>query len=40
MADVHRGNPPGRLSQRLRLAVPQVDDRMVQHFRQWVKSQK
>jgi hypothetical protein len=40
MADVHRGNPPGRLSQRLRSAVPQVDDRMVQHFRQWVKSQK
>ena len=30
-----RGDPPGPLSQRLRAAVPHLDDRMVQHFKQW-----
>jgi hypothetical protein len=35
LADVRRGDPPGRLSVRLRTAVPQVDERMIQHFKQW-----
>ena len=35
LADIRRGNPPGRLSERLRATVPQLDDRMVQHFKQW-----
>ncbi len=35
IADIHRGTPPGRLSERLNAAVPRLDDRMVQHFKQW-----
>ena len=35
VADIHRGTPPGRLSERLHTAVPQLDNRMVQHFKQW-----
>jgi hypothetical protein len=35
LADVRRGNPPGRLSERLRANVPGLDARMVQHFKQW-----
>jgi hypothetical protein len=35
VADIRRGNPPGQLSQRLRQAVPNLDDRMIQHFKQW-----
>jgi hypothetical protein len=35
VSDTHRGAPPGRLSQRLREAVPDLDDRMIQHFKQW-----
>jgi hypothetical protein len=35
LADIYRGEPPGRLSQRLRRAMPDVDARVVQHFRHW-----
>jgi hypothetical protein len=35
VSDTYRGAPPGRLSQRLRTAVPDLDDRMIQHFKQW-----
>ncbi len=35
LADIHRGEPPGMLSRRLADAVPDADDRMVQHFKQW-----
>ena len=37
VATVRRGEPPGRLSQRLRQAVPALDDRMVRHFTNWRK---
>jgi hypothetical protein len=37
LADIRRGNPPGALSERLREAVPQLDERMVQHFKNWQK---
>jgi hypothetical protein len=39
VSDTHRGAPPGRLSQRLRKAVPDLDDRMIQHFKQWRATQ-
>lgn len=32
-ADIRQGNPPGLLSERLRQAVPRLDERMVQHFK-------
>ncbi len=35
LADIRRGEPPGRLSTRLRAAVPDLDVRMVQHFKHW-----
>ncbi|MEM9351855.1 MAG: twin-arginine translocation signal domain-containing protein [Planctomycetota bacterium] len=35
LADIQRGQPPGKLSERLREAVPQLEDRMTQHFRNW-----
>lgn len=35
LADTRRGDPPGRLSTRLRSAVPDLDERMVQHFKHW-----
>jgi hypothetical protein len=35
LADIRRGNPPGQLSQRLELAIPQVEQRMRAHFKQW-----
>jgi hypothetical protein len=35
VADLRQGNPPGRLSERLRQAIPNLDDRMIQHFKQW-----
>ena len=34
-SDIRRGNPPGRLSQRLRQAIPRLDERMIQHFKHW-----
>ena len=34
-SDIHQGNPPGRLSQRLRQAIPRLEERMVQHFKYW-----
>ena len=35
LADIHRGNPPGKLSERLHTAVPHLEDRMAQHFKHW-----
>jgi len=35
LADIRRGEPPGRLSTRLHAAVPNLDVRMVQHFKHW-----
>lgn len=35
LADIRRGEPPGPLSARLHAAVPQLEDRMIQHFKHW-----
>jgi hypothetical protein len=35
LADIRRGEPPGKLSGRLRAAMPDVDQRVVQHFKHW-----
>lgn len=35
LADIRRGSPPGRLSERLRQQIPDLDQRMVQHFKHW-----
>ncbi|HYO24963.1 MAG TPA: hypothetical protein VEQ85_08435 [Lacipirellulaceae bacterium] len=35
VADIRRGTPPGALSARLHAAVPDLERRMVQHFKQW-----
>jgi hypothetical protein len=35
VADLRRGEPAGRLSKRLHRAVPQLDQRMIQHFTNW-----
>lgn len=35
LADIRRGNPPGRLSERLRSELPRLDTQMVQHFKHW-----
>jgi hypothetical protein len=37
LADIRRGNPPSALSERLRAAVPDLDQRMTEHFRHWNK---
>ena len=37
LADIERGNPPGVLSQRLRKAVPQLEDQFVAHFKSWTR---
>jgi hypothetical protein len=38
VADLRHGEPAGRLSKRLRSAVPQLDERMAQHFTNWRKA--
>lgn len=35
LADIHRGNPPGMLSDRLRRALPRLEDQFVNHFKSW-----
>lgn len=35
LADVRRGSPAGLLSSRLRTAMPDLDERMVKHFKNW-----
>ena len=35
LADIRRGDPPGLLSERLRAASPELDQRMIQHFKHW-----
>ena len=35
LADIRQNSPPGKLSRRLRQAVPQLDERMIQHFKYW-----
>ena len=34
-SDIRQGKPPGQLSQRLRQAIPNLEERMVQHFKHW-----
>jgi hypothetical protein len=35
LRDIHRGDSPGQLSDRLRAAIPQLDKQLVAHFKQW-----
>lgn len=35
LADIRRGNPPGKLSDRLYHAVPDLDKQLVLHFKNW-----
>ena len=35
LADIRRGNPPGKLSERLDRAMPDLERQMVRHFKQW-----
>jgi len=35
LADIRRGNPPGQLSERLQLAMPDVERQLVMHFKHW-----
>jgi hypothetical protein len=35
LAEIRRGESPGALSSRLQAAVPELDDRMIQHFKHW-----
>ncbi|QDS99820.1 hypothetical protein [Adhaeretor mobilis] len=35
LTDIRRGNPPGRLSERLNAEVPHLETRMAQHFKHW-----
>jgi hypothetical protein len=35
LADIRLGNLPGVLSERLKTAVPKLDERMIQHFKHW-----
>jgi hypothetical protein len=38
LADIRRGDPPGRLSERLHAASPRLNERIVQHFEHWRRS--
>jgi hypothetical protein len=35
LAEIHSGTPPGKLSERLRRRVPDLDQRFRSHFREW-----
>lgn len=35
LGDIQRHQPPGMLSQRLRRRIPELEQRYLQHFRQW-----
>ena len=35
LADIRRGNPPGKLSERLHQSLPDLERQLVQHFKQW-----
>jgi hypothetical protein len=35
LAEIHRGESPGPLSERLREGTPHLEDRMIQHFQRW-----
>ncbi|OHB79159.1 MAG: hypothetical protein A2W31_18440 [Planctomycetes bacterium RBG_16_64_10] len=35
LADIQAGTPPGRLSQRLVATDPQIEHRMIDHFKRW-----
>jgi len=37
LADIRRGEPPGALSDRLRLAAPRPEAQLATHFRQWAR---
>lgn len=38
LAGIRRGEAPGALSHRMRAAVPQLDERMIQHFKHWQRA--
>ena len=38
LADIRRGNPPGKLSERLHQAAPQLKRQLITHFSQWRRS--
>jgi hypothetical protein len=38
MARIRRGENPGSLADRLQAAVPELDHRMIQHFRSWQRA--
>ena len=35
LSDIRRGNPPGKLSERLHAVMPDLDRQIVMHFKQW-----
>jgi len=35
LADIRRGNPPGKLSERLYRSLPDLERQMIVHFKQW-----
>jgi hypothetical protein len=35
LADIRKGNPPGKLSERLDRNVPDLEWQMIRHFKQW-----
>ncbi len=35
LKDIRQNNPPGQLSERLRMAMPDLEQQFVQHFHQW-----
>lgn len=35
LRDIERGDPPGKLSERLRAAVPNLDGQFAEHFKKW-----
>jgi hypothetical protein len=38
LADIRRGEPPGPLSARLHASVPDLEERMITHFKHWRRS--
>lgn len=35
LRDIERGDPPGKLSERLRAAIPDLEDHFAAHFKRW-----
>ena len=38
LRDIQRGNPPGKLSERLQHSVPGVEKQLVEHFKKWKRA--